>query len=234
MQLFSSLPRIWVNTRLPEPPGPSMAGEGAERARATIIHFSPIARVHSQNADWTRPGPRRPPPGPAQARGPPAAPDRGLGPARRAPGARRRRGAPGGCAFPSCLRLLANQALACLFSRRKGTSRRWKTSLTSRQKREKGWGAKLSVGLEGSEEPPEKENIRAIWAEGAASPRSYVIFSAWEPRSPDGGPSAQFPQLLQTAKLGETLGEGQPHSGSAVPCTQQVLNTCLCLHLPQR
>lgn len=63
------------------------AGERAERARATIIHYSPMAGARSQNADWTRPGPpppagpcaRRPPPAPAQPGAHPPAAGRCLG-----------------------------------------------------------------------------------------------------------------------------------------------------------
>lgn len=118
--------------------------EGAGRAGATIIRFSPRAAAHSQNADWTRP--------PALAR-PPAAP---RSPAR--PGSLDSARGSGGtgcrhslarslaarsCSFPSCLRSPCQPAFLCLFSRLKGALRRWKTSLTSRQKREKGLGSKV-------------------------------------------------------------------------------------------
>lgn len=78
------------------------------------------------------------PPGPGAALRAPAAPGRGarVGLRRWRP-ERGGRGATGGCTFPSCLRRLANRAFACLFSRLKGTIQRWKTSLTSRQKRER-------------------------------------------------------------------------------------------------
>lgn len=56
---FSSLARIWVNTRLAEPIRPSKAGERrrgrerrGERVLTIIIHFSLIILVHVENADW--------------------------------------------------------------------------------------------------------------------------------------------------------------------------------------
>nr|XP_035152920.1 uncharacterized protein LOC118153027 [Callithrix jacchus] len=133
------------------------------RAPATIIHFARITPAHSQNADWTRPraavAAARPPrlslAGPSRAGTKAGA---RAGAARRRSGARRR-GAAGTCTFPPGRCLLANRAFACLFSRLKGTIQRWKTSLTSRQKREKGRRTKLSVGLRGYKEPTEKENI---------------------------------------------------------------------------
>lgn len=156
------------------------AGERAERARATIIHYSPMAGARSQNADWTRPGP--PPPAGPCARRPPRRslartrrPLAGAWAARQAPGARRR-GATRGCTFPSCLRLLANRAFACLFSRLKGTIQSWKTGLTSRQKREKGWGTKLSVDLNRLRGADRERKYLGNLCKSTASPRSYVIF----------------------------------------------------------
>lgn len=103
-------------------------------------------------------GPPAPPPPSARSPASPLAPLASPGLAR----GTRPEGAEGGtgCSVPSCLWSPCQPAALCLFSHLKGAPRRWKTSLRSRQKREKGAGKQSCLsGLRGGEEPVEKRNI---------------------------------------------------------------------------
>lgn len=109
----------------PEPIGPSAAC-GSRASRSNYYPLLSEGSAHSQNAAWTRPP--APPPSPAsRERGTPAAGALGLE-----------------LLSPSCLRSPCQPAFLCLFSRLKGALRGWKTSLTSRQNREKGLGSKVA------------------------------------------------------------------------------------------
>lgn len=127
---------------LPEPLGPSAAwGSRASRSNYYPLLSEGCCAPAKRGLD-SAPGARLPARGPALARS--------AWLARPGPGERGPRLpalacslAARSCSFPSCLRSPCQPAFLCLFSRLKGALRRWKTSLTSRQKREKGLGSKV-------------------------------------------------------------------------------------------
>lgn len=81
------------------------------------------------------------------------------------------------CSVPSCLRSPCQPAGLCLFSRLKGALRRWKTSLTSRQKRENGLGSKVVCwASEVARSRWGRETSRQARQKHSVSLRSYVIF----------------------------------------------------------